>query len=89
MAATGVRTDSGEGPRTGGLAALVEAARPAQWVKNGFVLTPLVFAAKVSDPALVARELAAFAAFCLAASGVYIWNDCLDRQADLDRKSVV
>lgn len=56
--------------------------RPAQWLKNGFVLTPLVFAAKLTVVSLIWREVAVFGVFCLAASGIYLWNDILDWQAD-------
>ncbi len=57
--------------------------RPAQWLKNGFVLSPLVFAGKLLDSHLVVKEMLAFGAFCLAASGVYLWNDALDWRNDL------
>jgi len=63
--------------------ALLECMRPSQWVKNGFVLAPLVFSANLTEPALVLRELLAFAVFCLSASGMYLWNDSLDWKADL------
>jgi 4-hydroxybenzoate polyprenyltransferase len=62
---------------------LITCMRPIQWVKNGFVLTPLMFAAKMDQPALVLREVLAFIAFCLIASGVYLCNDALDWKADL------
>jgi 4-hydroxybenzoate polyprenyltransferase len=62
--------------------------RPQQWSKNLFVLAALVFAAgdRKSDGSW-AREhlgasLCAFAAFCLAASAVYLLNDVLDAEKD-------
>jgi 4-hydroxybenzoate polyprenyltransferase len=61
---------------------LIECMRPAQWIKNGFVLAVLVFASRLTDPTAVRHALAAFAAFCLVASGTYLWNDMLDREAD-------
>jgi 4-hydroxybenzoate polyprenyltransferase len=64
------------------LAALFRAMRPHQWVKNFFVLAPLVFAHRLAEPALVGRALAAFAAFCAAASAIYLVNDVRDREAD-------
>jgi 4-hydroxybenzoate polyprenyltransferase len=64
------------------LKGLLGCMRPAQWIKNGFVLAPLVFAAKLNDLPLAAHAFATFAAFCLAASGVYLWNDTLDAKAD-------
>ncbi len=87
MAASGIETGVRSGKETSSARTLLDAARPAQWLKNGFVLAPLLFAAKVSDPALVGRELAAFGAFCLASSGVYLWNDVLDRRIDLKHPS--
>ena len=56
--------------------------RPHQWVKNLFVLVPLVFAKELLHPATVVRALVAFAAFCLGASAVYVLNDLIDVEAD-------
>jgi len=64
--------------------------RPADWVKNVFVLVPIVFwlpgAGRGSDPAVVqaksVAELFAFVAFCLAASSWYCINDALDAADD-------
>ncbi len=64
------------------LRGLVRALRPRQWVKNVFVLAPLVFAQALGDRAAVLRALAAFAAFCCAASAVYVFNDLHDREQD-------
>ena len=61
---------------------LLEAARPRQWVKNGFVLAPLVFARKVGDPKALAAALGAFLCFCAVASSVYLINDLADRERD-------
>lgn len=56
--------------------------RPAQWVKNLFVLAPLVFAERLLDPVAVRTALTTFAAFCLASSAVYLLNDVRDREED-------
>ncbi len=56
--------------------------RPAQWVKNLFVFVPLVFAHRLDRLDLGLRSAAAFAAFCAAASAVYLLNDLRDREAD-------
>jgi 4-hydroxybenzoate polyprenyltransferase len=56
--------------------------RPAQWTKNGFVLAPLLFGGRAGQLDDVGRALAAFAAFCLAASSVYVLNDLADRALD-------
>ena len=56
--------------------------RPAQWVKNVFVLAGLLFGAKLSDPRALWLGLLAFICFCLAASAIYIVNDIMDRAQD-------
>jgi 4-hydroxybenzoate polyprenyltransferase len=56
--------------------------RPWQWVKNGFVVSPLLFSGLALDFSSVMRSLLAFASFCCAASAVYAFNDVADRAAD-------
>ena len=56
--------------------------RPHQWVKNGFVLAPLIFAGKLLDVPSLILGIAAFAVFCLVSSGVYAFNDVFDREQD-------
>lgn len=56
--------------------------RPKQWVKNFFVLAPLLFAGEVADQAASISALWAFGYFCLAASCVYVLNDLSDVDAD-------
>lgn len=69
--------------RTGeGTLALLEAMRPHQWAKNGFVLAPLIFSRNLLDLSLVALALGAFFLFSFTASAVYLANDVLDREAD-------
>lgn len=63
-------------------AAWVRALRPEQWLKNGFVLSPLVFSGKAIVVEAVWRALVAFIAFCAVASAVYLMNDVIDRDAD-------
>ncbi|GGM68957.1 decaprenyl-phosphate phosphoribosyltransferase [Longimycelium tulufanense] len=61
---------------------LLLALRPRQWTKNVLVLAaPFAAGALTSAPVLL-RSLGAFAAFALAASGVYLVNDIRDRKAD-------
>jgi len=68
--------------------ALLRALRPHQWTKNLFVLAAVVFARgdrsvpKPADWGDVVRSLYAFAAFCLAASAVYLLNDVIDVEGD-------
>ena len=64
------------------LRGLIRTARPKQWLKN-----ILVFAAPAAAGVLDQRQelgltLIAFASFCCAASGIYMWNDLLDVEAD-------
>src|SRR5215211_9017420 len=56
--------------------------RPAQWIKNLFVLGPLLFSGRAFNPQAMSHALAAFLAFCLVSSGVYAINDVMDRDAD-------
>jgi 4-hydroxybenzoate polyprenyltransferase len=69
----------------------LKALRPHQWVKNLLVLAPLLFFTPIGgqnaeprlfDAAAWLQGLLAFAAFCLAASGVYVLNDIVDRESD-------
>lgn len=64
------------------LSALVRSLRPAQWVKNLFVLAPVVFAHRLEDADPLARAAAAVAIFCAASSAVYLANDLRDREQD-------
>ncbi len=56
--------------------------RPKQWVKNAFVLAPLLFSAQATNRASLLSAAMAFVAFCLAASAVYAFNDVRDRVED-------
>lgn len=56
--------------------------RPGQYTKNLFVFVPLFFAAKLTDTTLLWPATLAFVAFCLGASGIYIFNDYMDRHED-------
>lgn len=70
------------------LRALWQTMRPHQWVKNVFVLVPLVFAGpeligqQKLTTVMVARVLLAALCFCLASSATYVLNDLLDAEAD-------
>ncbi|HEY4014044.1 MAG TPA: UbiA prenyltransferase family protein [Polyangiaceae bacterium] len=73
------------------LSGLVKTLRPHQWVKNLFVLAPIVFSKDVllhtsQGPALnllvAGRVLAATGVFCLLAGAVYTMNDLADVAAD-------
>jgi decaprenyl-phosphate phosphoribosyltransferase len=61
---------------------LVRTIRPHQWVKNVFVLAPVVFAKHIFAPELLIRAGSAFFSFCLLAGAVYTMNDLADVDAD-------
>ena len=56
--------------------------RPKHWVKNFFVLAPIVFAGKVSDAFSIKMALLVFVSFCLGSSAVYVLNDIKDWKQD-------
>jgi 4-hydroxybenzoate polyprenyltransferase len=60
----------------------LRAARPHQWTKNLLLFVPLLTSHRFTEHALLLRSLAAFAAFCLLSSAVYVLNDLIDLQAD-------
>ena len=64
------------------LTGLLRLVRPKQWIKNTFVLAPLVFAREFTDPQSVANALIAFGLFCIASSASYILNDIHDIERD-------
>lgn len=56
--------------------------RPKQWVKNLFVLPPLIFAQSLRDPQMLLQAGIAFVVFCALASSIYLLNDIMDRERD-------
>jgi 4-hydroxybenzoate polyprenyltransferase len=64
------------------LAGLIKTIRPHQWVKNVFVLAPVVFAKEIFAPELLTRAALAFGVFCLLAGAVYTMNDLADVESD-------
>jgi decaprenyl-phosphate phosphoribosyltransferase len=66
----------------GAAVGLFEAMRPRQWVKNLLVLAAPVLSGELLESGVVWDTGVAFVAFCLAASGVYLVNDVIDREAD-------
>lgn len=61
---------------------LLKTMRPHQWVKNLFVVAPLLFAKGLGDTSMMLRAGAAFLLFSLAASTIYLLNDLADVEAD-------
>jgi len=58
--------------------AFARALRPRQWVKNLFVLLPLVFARDIFHPDGALRASGATLIFCLLSGAVYLLNDVCD-----------
>lgn len=64
------------------LSALITLMRPKQWIKNSFVLAPLVFTGKFLELEAINHALSATLLFCLASSATYIANDIHDVEQD-------
>ena len=64
------------------LSGLWRTARPKQWLKNVLVFAAPGAAGVLDEGNNLALTLLAFVSFCFAASGIYIWNDLLDVDAD-------
>lgn len=62
--------------------ALGVALRPKQWLKNVLVFAAPGAAGVLNDPDDLVLTLVTFVAFCFASSGVYLWNDLSDVDAD-------
>ncbi|HMR06644.1 MAG TPA: decaprenyl-phosphate phosphoribosyltransferase, partial [Polyangiaceae bacterium] len=82
-----VSAEPGIPPRVSGsllwrIGGVIKTVRPHQWVKNVFVLAPVVFAKEIFDPLLLTRAAGAFIVFCFLAGAVYTLNDIMDVEAD-------
>ena len=64
---------------------LIKLSRPKHWVKNVFVLMPAPFAFASGAVLDVQRFGVGFAAFCLANSAVYAFNDAQDAERNACR----
>ena len=64
------------------LSALLRESRPKQWLKNILVFAAPGAAGVLDEGDNLVLALVAFVSFCFAASGIYIWNDLLDVEAD-------
>lgn len=78
----GASGDVGASPAVPAWRELIALARPGHWLKNVFVLAGAFFAEDWRDPEVMRAAMAAVAAFCLAASAVYAFNDALDARED-------
>ena len=62
--------------------ALIRLMRPKQWIKNGFVLAPLIFAGQFTSLRAVGEALLATLLFSLVSSATYVLNDLNDLEHD-------
>lgn len=60
----------------------IRTMRPHQWVKNLFVVAPVVFAKHLTHPSIIKSAIGAFGVFCLLAAAVYTMNDLVDIESD-------
>ncbi len=61
---------------------LIKTMRPRQWVKNLFVLAPVVFARNLFEEKVLFRAVLAFVAFSMLAGAIYTVNDLVDVEDD-------
>ncbi len=66
------------------LKSVLKEMRIHQWIKNTFVLIPLVFDRQLFQIEPLSRTIIGFFLFCFVSSSVYLINDILD--VDADRK---
>ena len=69
-------------PRVGGIGLWVRAVRVRQWPKNLLVFSAPAAAGALGRPAALERASVAALAFCLLASGAYLFNDLRDARED-------
>jgi 4-hydroxybenzoate polyprenyltransferase len=70
--------------------ALARALRPLQWIKNGLVFLPFVFAVDIAWSTddlgqvqeLLLKLVFVALAFCALSSAIYLFNDLMDRSGD-------
>jgi len=64
------------------LKAIIKELRIHQWIKNIFVLIPLVFDRQLFLVEPLTRTIIGFLLFCFVSSSVYLINDVMDVEAD-------
>ncbi len=68
--------------RRTGLGAVVEAMRMPHWIKNVFVVVPILFSQRYGQGDAWAPCILAVGVFCLLSSSIYIINDIFDYARD-------
>ncbi|MBF0595533.1 MAG: decaprenyl-phosphate phosphoribosyltransferase [Candidatus Omnitrophica bacterium] len=61
---------------------IIRLMRVKQWIKNFFLLAPIIFSGRFTDRDFLLTAVSAFFAFCFISSGVYICNDLADIRRD-------
>ncbi|MBV7560557.1 decaprenyl-phosphate phosphoribosyltransferase [Enterobacter sp. ENT02] len=61
---------------------LIKLLRPKQWVKNLFVMAPLLFSGQFMNVDSILHSVIAMLIFCAASSAVYVLNDINDVEKD-------
>ena len=60
--------------------AIKQLLRVSNWMKNIFVLAPLIYSMKMFDLLSIENSIIAFFTFCLTGSALYIINDIKDKE---------
>ena len=60
----------------------IKLSRPKQWIKNSFVLAPLIFSVRFLEMNLLIFSLWATISFCIVSSAIYVLNDYIDLEKD-------
>jgi len=66
------------------LTALLLSLRPAQWVKNLVLPLPFLFGGALASREAWITAAAGFLVFCAVTSSIYLVNDVMDRERDLE-----
>lgn len=61
---------------------IIQLLRPQQWLKNTFIFLPAFFDRHLFESGSLVPCIFMFVAYCLAASGIYCFNDIWDVEAD-------
>jgi 4-hydroxybenzoate polyprenyltransferase len=61
---------------------LARSLRLDQWIKNSFVLAPLIFSRHLTEADYLIKALVYTLSYCLVSSAVYLFNDVADRERD-------
>jgi 4-hydroxybenzoate polyprenyltransferase len=69
-------------PNTAMLMDWLRLIRPQHWIKNVFLVFPLVFSRRFTEPTAITATLIAVVCFCAWSSAVYILNDVIDAPHD-------